>query len=142
MIYMISGHGDLTENEFNTHYKDQMMRIIKNKDNDNDNKFIVGDYKGCDVMSVKFLLNNNVNPSNIIIYHMFKKPRKYLYEICKLHQILLKGGFDSDEARDTQMTHDSDCDILWIRKDINMPNYDPNYISGTEKNYLRRSNKS
>ncbi len=133
---MISGHGDVTEDEFNAHYKSRLESAIKMN-----SKFIVGDFRGCDVMSVKFLLANGVDSTNITIYHMSKKPRKYFDEIIKTNKnINLQGGFKSDEERDGQMTNDSEEDILWIRKDINMPGYDSTYISGTERNYLRRIN--
>jgi hypothetical protein len=43
------------------------------------------------------------------------------------------GGFESDEARDAQMTLDSDLDIAWVRPGRKK--------SGTQKNLDRRSNQ-
>ncbi len=57
------------------------------------------------------------------------------------------GGFVNDNDRDARMTCDSTNDILWIRsaaqqKKILGAKYDPNYLSGTAKNMLRRTDSS
>lgn len=64
-------------------------------------------------------------------------------------------GFKSDEMRDIAMTKDSMYDIVWVRPhDEDYVNklkvdlmkkgikYNPNRISGTEKNIIRRNNKN
>jgi hypothetical protein len=134
--YFISGHLDLTWDEFEKHYKEQIDTAI-NKEN---SKFIVGDAKGADLLSQKYLASLGIN--KVTIYHMHDKPRN----IIDAYIGNTIGEFKSDEERDSAMTRDSDYDILWIRppeeqKKKYGKKYDPNRVTGTEKNKLRRSNK-
>ena len=50
MIVFISGHLDLTEEEFQKHY----VTLIQKHIDDND-MFLVGDAKGCDLMAQNYI---------------------------------------------------------------------------------------
>ena len=66
MVYFISGHRDLTQEEFDTHYAlliDEIMR------NDVFTEFVVGDWEGCDTMVINFLLEQ-VDYPPVTIYHV------------------------------------------------------------------------
>ena len=118
MIAYISGHLDLTEDEFNTHYKDWIDRAILIGDS-----FVIGDAKGADWLAQNYLAKNYISLDRVKIYHMFTKPRH--------HTVWwLLGGFKSDEERDAAMTSISDYDIAWVR-----PGREN---SGTAKNLDRR----
>lgn len=130
--YFISGHLDLSKKEFDENYKNKILdEISKNS------LFIIGDARGADSLAQKFLVENNVNYENVTIYHMFEKPRNN-FGVYKT-----KGGFQSDEERDIEMTLNSDDDILWVRSAKEQQKklgnkYDPNFINGTTKNIMRR----
>ena len=128
MTYFISGHTNLTENEFDQHYK---ARIIE-KVNEGA-KFVIGDARGADALARKFLRGY----PEVTIYHIGTKPRGTTYDFK------LKSGFEDDDSRDAAMTAASDEDILWIRpadeyKKLLGNKYNPMHISGTTKNLLRR----
>lgn len=120
--FFISGHRDITEEEFNNIYVPKIREAYC----EYNAKFIIGDYEGVDIMAQNYLLDVlKINPINIIICHMFDKPKNTNKNI-----INLIGGFKTDEERDSYMTNHSDEDIAFIRKGkIN---------SGTEQNILRR----
>jgi hypothetical protein len=101
MIYFISGHRDITEEDFTKHYEP----ILWEKLNEKDAKFVVGDCNGVDIMAQHYLKSMVVN--DVTVYHMFESPRNNV-------GYPLKGGFRSDIERDYQMTKDSDDDIAWI----------------------------
>jgi len=115
----ISGHLDLTQEEFNDHYKPLIQKAIDLKHN-----IIVGDAKGADKMSQEFL--KDMNYSIVILFHMFEKPRNLIGLFATV------GGFESDEERDSEMTKYSTYDIAWVR-----PGREK---SGTAKNLKRRNN--
>ncbi|MBR6517649.1 MAG: hypothetical protein IKT40_12530 [Bacilli bacterium] len=120
--FFISGHRDITEEEFNRLY---VPKIIESN-NKYDAKYIIGDYIGVDIMAQNYLVDIlNINQNSIIVCHMFDKPMNVNNKITNLI-----GGFKTDEERDSYMTQHSDEDIAFIRKGkIN---------SGTEQNVLRR----
>lgn len=127
-VYFVSGHLDLTEEEFATHYKPQIDKATAS-----DGKFIVGDARGADCMAQKYLHDK----APVTVYHMFKKPRNNYSNSPTI------GGFTSDADRDARMTADSDFDILWVRpaeeqKKLLGDKFRDGHISGTEKNRLRR----
>jgi len=125
-IYFISGHGYLTYEDWLLHYKSKLDKVLSNK-----GFFILGDYKGCDVLCMEYLKNKT---SNVTICHMFDKPR-YLPDkfnsLVKNWEII--GNFVSDESRDTYMTNNSDFDIAYVKEGGD--------ISGTAKNINRRKCK-
>ncbi len=118
MKYFISGHLDLTQEEFNIHY------LAKIADAVNANaSFVICDAKGADTMAQNYL--DSIGYEDVMILHMFDKPRT----VC-LPCFDYLGGFQSDEQRDSWGTAASDADICWVR-----PGREK---SGTAKNVLRR----
>lgn len=121
--YFISGHREITEQEFEINYKLAIDNAICENP---DCKFIIGDYWGCDLMAQEYLLDVlNIDPSRVTVYHMLDTPR---YKNDKV--VNFKGGYKSDEERDSAMTNDSFADIAFVR--------DWTKLSGTAQNILRR----
>ena len=114
--YFISSHLDLTENEFNEHYKSIIDEVLLNQDN-----FIIGDARGADTMAQMYLFNKT---NKVTIYHMFNNPRNNVGNFKTI------GGFCSDSERDSAMAQSNDHDIAWVR-----PGREK---SGTAKNLKRR----
>lgn len=119
-VYFISGHRDITPDEFDKYY----LEILDKLAEDHTNTFVVGDYQGVDFMAQQALAEM-VSPERVTVYHMFDKPRNLASKSFNL-----KGGYQSDEERDAAMTHDSTDDIAWIRRGKEQ--------SGTAQNILRR----
>lgn len=121
--YFISGHRDVTEEEFKEHYVPQIEKVLW----DGKSMFVIGDYHGVDTMAQKFLKECGETDimKRVVVFHMLETPRNNagFYTI---------GGFKDDEARDSAMTDASDIDILWVRPG--------NEGSGTHQNILRRMN--
>jgi hypothetical protein len=115
MAFFISGHLDLTEHEFNTHYVPLMDTVLKEN-----GTFILGDAAGADKRAMEYLWGKT---TNVTVYHMFDSPR---------HNpgFPTQGGYLSDTTRDTAMTQHSVGDIAWVR-----PGREK---SGTAKNLVRR----
>jgi hypothetical protein len=124
----ISGHIDLTQEEFDKYYATPIRHGLEHHDT-----FVIGDANGADAMAQQYisglfeLYNKIAKKTNldcpVTVYHMFESPRNN----CGFKT---KGGFKSDKGRDKQMTIDSDYDIAWVRKGREM--------SGTAKNIDRR----
>lgn len=125
MTYFISGHRDLTWEEFAKWYAPAISRTLST---DNAAQFVVGDCEGADRMAQDYLLACGVSFRNITVYHMFKAPR-----YTALRSVPTQGGFTSDIERDKAMTEHSDYDIAFIRKGKES--------SGTAQNILRRWTK-
>lgn len=128
MKYFISGHGNLTKEEFEGYYKPVIDNIVAN---DNEVEFIVGDYHGADKLAMDYIFEYYDVP--LIIYHMFDTPRntpKNLSENPESEGVYFVGGFKSDEERDAAMTRDSDFDIAFVK--------DNRWDSGTAQNIKRR----
>ena len=119
-VVFISGHRDITQDEFDKYYLDILDKLAENPHV----TFVVGDYQGVDYMAQQ-ALSEMVNPDRVTVYHMFEKPRHLANN--KFH---LKGGYKNDIERDSAMTHDSTEDLAWIRKGKE--------TSGTAQNILRR----
>ena len=119
--YFISGHRDITDDEFSI-YKQKIDEVLEHTP---DAYFVVGDYQGVDIMSQNYLMEKNVNPINITVYHMFTEPRNINPNIVNII-----GGFKTDEERDAAMTAISKHDIAFVRKHTK--------LSGTAQNILRR----
>ena len=121
--YFISGHRNITEDEFDFNYKPAIDFALYETPKA---KFVVGDYYGVDIMAQNYLLDVvGISPDNITVYHMFDEPRNKNPKVTKT-----KGGFTSDEERDAAMTNASAKDIAYIR--------DHTKMSGTASNILRR----
>ena len=115
----VSGHLDLTVEEFNAHYRPAFDEALARGDS-----FVVGDARGTDSMTQNYLLGKT---TAVVVYHMFTTPRNNA-------GFKTLGGFLSDEERDAQMTADSDQDIAWVRLGREK--------SGTQKNIDRRRQNS
>lgn len=126
MTYFISGHRDLTWEEFAKWYAPAINKIL-NKDNSS--SFVVAECQGADQMAQDYLIACGVIPIDVTVYHMLKSPRYLAHRGMRT-----LGGFTSDEERDAAMTKDSDCDIAFIRKGRE--------TSGTAQNILRRWTKN
>lgn len=102
MIAFVSGHRDVTVAEFEEHYKPLLFKAMAEG-----HKIVVGDYQGADHRAQSFLAYHGYE--NVLVYHMFLKPRYFVNGFNTL------GGFKSDEDRDSAMTYASDYDIAWVR---------------------------
>lgn len=100
--YFISGHLDLTMDEFRAHYAPRIATAISE-----DAAFVVGDARGCDLMAQLHL--RDVRAVRVQVFHMFTAPRNNVGGFPTV------GGFASDAARDAAMTEASDADIAWVR---------------------------
>ena len=121
--YFISGHRDITENEFEFNYIPLISLALHENP---EAKFVVGDYYGVDIMAQNYLMDIvGLDPSKITVYHMLESPRNINPRITQT-----KGGFKSDEERDAAMTAASFKDIALVR--------DNTKNSGTAQNILRR----
>ena len=136
MTYFISGHRDITPEEFEKYYVPAIMEAMM-KNGHGYPHFVVGDYWGVDEMAQEFLSKfNKTHPDfvekngkfpadHVTVYHMFEKPRAYVD-----NRFLTKGGFGDDESRDAAMTKNSDIDIAFVRPGKRK--------SGTAQNIVRR----
>ncbi|VBB17917.1 hypothetical protein YASMINEVIRUS_380 [Yasminevirus sp. GU-2018] len=141
--YFISGHVNLTEDEFKLHYKKRLDDLIMTKND----KIVVGNANGADKMSFDYLVDNAYPPNLITVFHYGSGvPRSYY--VSKGVNVI--DGFDSYTKRDSHMTNNSDADILWIRPEDETKAivekegkvYRPGRISGTEINKNRRAKLS
>jgi len=116
MTNFVSGHLDLTPEEFEAHYRPAIDEALARGES-----FVVGDARGTDSMTQHYLRGKT---DAVVVYHMFTSPRNNA-------GFDTRGGFESDEERDEQMTAESDRDIAWAR-----PGHKG---SGTQKNLARRA---
>lgn len=123
-VYFISGHRDITEEEFDKYYKHKILEVLTR---DRDAKFIVGDYEGVDIMAQNLLVKLK-RAHNVTVCHMFDSPRNIHPEIAEYGTVI--GGFESDEERDAYMTYNSCEDIAYVRPGKRK--------SGTAQNIVRR----
>ena len=117
-MYFVSGHLDLTEEEFEEHYVPKLVGAIQKG-----GSFVVGDAPGCDTMAQQYLRG-----AAVTVYHMLEMPRNLR---CDTFDTV--GGFRTDEERDAAMTEASDEDIAWVR-----PGFENSW---TAKNIGRRQLK-
>lgn len=120
-IVFISGHRDLTKEEFYLNYGIQLDWLITQEEIE----FVIGDYEGCDTMAQLYLTTHGFDPSRVTIYHMGDKPMNLVNKRFKTI-----GGFENDIDRDSAMTNASTYDLAYIRKGKE--------DSGTAQNILRR----
>lgn len=133
----ISGHRNLTENEFNKYYINKISEYIKWCTVDElftqpkVVTFYVGDCNGCDSMAIRYLLpclNKRVKLVICSLKDTFDGQIDYTH-INNENVTLLK-EFNTHEERDMYMTNNTKFDILWVR-----PN---EWTSGTAQNFVRR----
>lgn len=145
-MYFISGHLDITQEEFNTHYIPQIDAVFEEY-NTCSPSFHVGDARGVDTMAQQYL-KDKIDPhpeyrsccewypkKDVNVCCVGDKPRNFLVGS-------LRCGFSNDTKKDEYMTYRTMCDILWIRSEEESKKlYGKKYrkrVSGTEKNKLRR----
>lgn len=117
--YFVSGHLDVTMDEFREHYAPRLTKILAE---DPDASFVVSDARGCDLMAQLYL--RDAHALRVQVFHMSVAPRNNVGGFPTI------GGFSSDNARDTAMTNASDVDIAWVRPGRNG--------GGTAANLARR----
>lgn len=100
--YFISGHLDLTMDEFRERYAPRLAAAIAE-----DAAFVVGDARGCDLMAQLYL--RDARAVRVQVFHMLEAPRNNVGGFPTV------GGFSTDAARDAAMTEASDADIAWVR---------------------------
>jgi hypothetical protein len=83
LTYFISGHLDLTIDDFNEYYVNKIQNAINTN-----SEFVVGDATGCDRFAQTYLSGRS---TNVTIYHMFETPRNYVDKTFKTI-----GGFKND----------------------------------------------
>lgn len=129
----ISGHTDLSQEEFETHYRTRIDEALSSN-----HAFVIGDARGADSMALQYLSGKT---TRVTIYHIGEAPRV----TCPGSKA--SGGFTSHKAKDAAMTAHSTYDILWVRSAEEQRQrlgaaYDPKRLSGTEQNRRRRSSAS
>lgn len=130
MIYFVSGHRDLPYEDFELYYEPIIDNVIAN---DETPEFVVGDCEGVDKFAMDYIFEYYIIP--LTIYHIGNNPRnipKGLSENPESEGVYFKGGFKSDEERDSAMTEASDYDIAFVK--------DNRWDSGTAQNIKRRHN--
>jgi len=116
VTYFISGHLDLTQIEFDAHYRPRLDAALAAGAD-----FVVGDPRGADAMAQAYQASQG---AAVNVFHMVTTPRNN-------HDLPTHGGFSGDNARDRALTAASDADIAWVR-----PGREK---SGTARNLQRRS---
>lgn len=105
----ISGHLDVTQEEYDLHYAEKVYNAAVAG-----HSFVLGDARGCDRLAIdhlKLLMRYGFTvPDRIRVYHMLSNPRGQ-----RVSAISYYGGYETDEQRDEAMTHASDYDILCVR---------------------------
>jgi len=135
--YFVSGHVDLTEEEFAAHYVDKINAALKEKAT-----FLMGDADGADYMAAKYLHEKGCH--RVVIYY------KGMPTVQNPFGYMTRGPFPTHPAKDAQMTADSDEDIVWLRPYEVMKKmiedrgevFEVGRISGTEQNILRRARQT
>lgn len=148
MTFFVSGHLDLTKEEFERHYAPAIEHAHAEGAS-----FVVGDARGCDFMAQRLLhgleAGQDRSTGRVRVFHMLARPRHsfgsgYGSNDPNLPKeqwtgrrggFALVGGFTSDEDRDAAMTQASTHDIAWVRPTKDKRN------SGTAKNLRRRELK-
>ncbi len=120
-IGFISGHRDITQDEFNLHYIPTIDEFIAHGCT-----FVIGDCEGVDFMAQTYLAAKEYN--KVTVYHQYSFPNKFASMNFEL-----KGNYRSDVDRDWAMTMGSDIDIAWVREGKER--------SGTAQNLFRRNLK-
>lgn len=97
--YFVSGHLDLTVDEFREHYAPRIAAALSN---DPDSAFVVGDARGCDIMAQMYL--RDARALRVQVFHRLEAPRNNVNGYPTI------GGFATDGDRDSAMTAASDKD--------------------------------
>jgi hypothetical protein len=116
ITFFVSGHLDLTEDEFKLHYAVRIRDAVERGD-----LFVVADAPGADTMAQNLIYELG---GNALVFHIGERPR-HNAGFCNL-----VAGLSDDKVRDRLMTKQSDRDIAWVR-----PGREN---SGTAQNLRRR----
>jgi hypothetical protein len=137
-VYFCSGYGNLTEEEFTEHYAPQLDEAIAK--HGSYFRLITGDYHGADYMSIEYALKKGVQWYNIDVFLSPKgeQSNQATMELVKKHTFKVFENFQSIKERDAVMTATSGHDIQWERETKDIPNYDPDYMTKTRLNVIRR----
>ena len=112
MTYFISGHRDLTQEEFNEHYAPILEKVLKE---DWDCHFVIGDWEGCDKMALEFILSQPDYYNSIEIFYVDEvRVRPFGDHISNFENLYVNPRSTYDDC-DESMTKFSDFDIAWIR---------------------------
>lgn len=141
-IGFISGHIDVTSDQFHRHYSLLLDSAITANHN-----FILSTAKGTDTLALQYLLSQGVDPSHITVY-IARPTDPRMGGLVDVGKYTEKGlGVEVVDGwhheRDAEMTMASDYDILWIRPEeetklLYGAKYRAGRISGTQKNLERR----
>ena len=95
MNIFVFGNGNISFEDFLTHYQMPLVQVLHNHGNAS---FLVCDFRGVDTLVLEFL---KTKTERVELCHIGERPR-YLPDAfkTKVGQWQLKGGFDSDKARD------------------------------------------
>jgi hypothetical protein len=147
MTAFVSGHTDLTKEEFLQHYVPQLDSAIIQKCH-----FVLGNARGADQLALNYLLDRNVDPSTIVLYcYPSLTSEEKARVLGSQAGIKIIEGFPSYNQRDSAMTRASTHDIAWVRtetfeesKQRYGEKFNPKRISATQTNLNRRAklNKS
>lgn len=110
MKYFISGHRDLTQEEFNEHYISKLERILEL---DKYAIFIIGDWEGCDTLVFEYLKNRLGMYQSIGIYYVGKI--RFINFNQSMYPHIVGYRWDSYDSCDSMMTYYSDFDVAWVR---------------------------
>lgn len=117
--YFISGHLDLSAEEFGAHYAPAIDAALAKQGA----CFVVGDARGADARGQAYLAER-ASAAQVTVFHMLTAPRH------NQGGFSTRGGFGSDAERDQALTAASERDIAWIRPGRER--------SGTARNLARR----
>lgn len=106
MIYFVSGHRDLTKEEFEEHYVPLIQKVMTE---DQLAEFVVGNWEGCDEMFLTYM--RKINPEAWITIYCCSDSRIKTYNNVYIYNI-----FNNYDECDASMTENSDFDIAWIRQ--------------------------
>lgn len=106
MIYFISGHRDLTTEEFVEHYVPLIHKVIKE---DSQAAFVVGDWEGCDSMFVQYMEAFYSKVPIVIFYVDILRIKEGKFNIYDFRECV--NYYECDAT----MTLCSHFDIAWIR---------------------------
>lgn len=112
MVYFISGHRDLTQEEFETHYIPLISTVM---DEDPNADFVVGDHEGCDRMALEFILSQPTYEFVSIYYVDTLNTKLFGSEDPTSFERVYTYNCASYDKCDQTMTLVSDFDIAWIR---------------------------
>lgn len=113
MTYFISGHTDLSYEEFEEHYVPILCKIFSE---DRNPEFVMGDFEGVDKYAMNYIFYKEQCP--ITIYHTGKFPKNVPEAMTdpEIELVYFKGGYATPEDADKAMTEVSDFDIVYIKK--------------------------